>query len=327
MPNQAKQRFLDLNVDEISVVDTPAVEVEFLVMKRMEDDSMDATEETVTETHKDANDGGAAEVVSVDAGASEDAAVNKALEQVAGMVENIAKAAGVKIAETTKSGPGEDDNGDGGGDGDGGEEATTKAKTKAFNPREMFGKQLKANGITGDAFTKAMADFDKQFKPFQPGASAQPPLTKDKPTTKTAETPVEEPSAEELAEQEAMKSLGALETAIQKAKRFTPAREKQLKSALEALKALFDDLQKIPPGGSPSTTVPGNMSFGASGVQALTKSIEQLTEVVNKSMEQSKANAERIEAIEKARTPSTSIEDEGGTDDKAVKKNFWGGVL
>ena len=80
MPNQAKQRFLELSVNEISVVDTPANEVEFLVMKRMEDDSMETTTETVTETQKDAN----AEVVTVDAGASEDAAVNKALEQVAG---------------------------------------------------------------------------------------------------------------------------------------------------------------------------------------------------------------------------------------------------
>lgn len=316
MPNQAKQRFLELSVNEISVVDTPANEVEFLVMKRMEDESMETTEDTVTETQKDDNSG--AEVVTVDAGASEDAAVNKALEQVAGMVESIAKAVGVKTPEastetqdTTKSE----------GEGDTEVDAEKAAKAK-MDPREMFGKQLKANGISGEAYTKAMAEYDKAFKPFQPGASAQPPLAKD--TKKSADGA---PTEDEVAEQEAVKALDALEQAIQKAKRFTPAREKQLKSALETLQKLFNELQNIQPGMSPKTTVPGGTSFGASGVQALTKSIEQLTEAVQKSIEVSNANAERIEAIEKARNPSTSIDDEGGTDTKKTTKSFWGGVL
>jgi len=164
LPNQAKQRFLELSVNEISVVDTPANEVEFLVMKRMEDDSMETTTETVTETQKDAN----AEVVTVDAGASEDAAVNKALEQVAGMVESIAKAVGVNGTETTETTTSKSEGKEGG------EEDTTKAKAK-FDPRVMFGKQLKASGVTGDAFTKAMDEFDKAFVPFKPGASTQPP--------------------------------------------------------------------------------------------------------------------------------------------------------
>ena len=99
MPNEAKQRFLDLDVGEISLVDTPAIEREILVMKRLEEDSM-GTETTVTETQK--NDNGGAEVVAVDVEttSADDAAVTKALGNVASIVENIAKAAGVKMPVT-----------------------------------------------------------------------------------------------------------------------------------------------------------------------------------------------------------------------------------
>jgi hypothetical protein len=314
LPNQPKQRFLALNVNEISVVDTPANEVEFLVMKRLEESSMETTDATVTETEKNTP---TPELVEVEAAtASEnDAAVNKALEQVASMVENIAKASGVKIGgegETGETGdPGEAEptttttKAEGEGETEPAEEDAAKAK-KTFDPRAMFGKQLKAAGVTGDAFTKAMANFDKAFKPFQPGASTQPPVQKD--ATGGEETP------------------DAEEQAIQKAKRFTPAREAQFKSALETLTKLLSDMQQIPTGGSPSTTTPSGTSFGASGVATLTKAIETLTETVTKSNEDSAKLAERVEAIEKARNPSQSLEADGETD-TPTKKSFWAGVL
>lgn len=322
MPNQPKQRFLELNVNEISVVDAPANEVEFLVMKRLEESSMETTTDAGTETEKNS----APEIVEVDAAtASEnDAAVNKALEQVASMVENIAKAAGVKTGEegssegeaetsttdTSKAGEGE-------GEAETSEEDTAKAKAKAFNPREMFGKQLKAAGITGDAAKAAMEKFDKAFKPFQPGAATQPPVRKD------AEG---DTSTEDAEEQAAQKALTHLETAIQKAKRFTPAREAQFKNALETLTKLLKDMQQVPTGGMPKTSTPGGASFGASGVATLTKSIEQLTEAVTKSNEDSVKLADRVEAIEKSRTPSQSLEADGETDTE-TKKSFWQGVL
>ncbi|MGW8177934.1 MAG: hypothetical protein ACWGQW_03955, partial [bacterium] len=155
MPNEAKQRFLDLSVGEISLVDTPAIEREILVMKRLEEDSM-GNEATVTETQ---NDNGGAEVVAVDVEATTDAAVNKALSDVASMVENIAKAAGVNLATPNPAPPAA--------------EATPAAEDvdteKATDKRRgMYKAQLVKAGITGDAMTKAMAEYDKAFPPFPP---------------------------------------------------------------------------------------------------------------------------------------------------------------
>ncbi len=267
---------------------------------------MDA-EETTTEENTTKSD---TEVVPVTApGGSSDEQVNKALESVAAMVENIAKAAGVKLTtpeveETTKNANGEEQNVDKAG----------------FNPREQFGKQLKANGIKGDAFTKAMAGFDKAFKPFQPGAATQPP---EKKTTKSADE--SEATVEDV--DKSMEALELLEAAITKAKRFTPKREAAFKAALATLTKLLGEMQNIKPGASPATTVPGGASFGASGVQTLTKAIDELTAVVTKSVETGEANAKRIEDIEKSRTPSETITEDGETDNKETTKSFWAGIL
>jgi len=313
LSNQLKQRFLSLDVDEISVVDTPAVEVEFLVAKRLEEEPMETAEETVTETNNESQP----EVVSVESESThDDAEVTKALAHVASMVENVAKAAGVKLAPETQAATEEASE-----DEETEEQATEKAAKGMGGMRDMYMKQLKGAGIKGDALKTAMEKFDKQFKPFQPGASTQPPVKKN------AEPETPQPTAEELAEQQTLKALEGLEAAIQKAKRFTPAREAALKQALETLKALYEDMKAVPQGASPATTVPGNTSFGSSGVQALTKSIEQLTQTVSKSVEGQAELAQRVEAIEKSRTPSQSIEDEGGTETQETKKSFWSGVL
>lgn len=214
--HQAKQRFLDLDVEEISVVDKPAIEVEFLVTKRMEESSMEIQDQdaTVTETEKNTDGAG---VVPVDAPASnEDAAVNKALENVAQMVENIAKAAGVKPAEEeTKEVKKESSENT---------EDTEKAKSApAATPaalRALYQKQLKAAGVSGEALEKAMSEFDK----------AKFPMQEEQKTTKSDE------SDEDV---QAIKALETLERAISKAKSFTPGRVAQLKSVVEQLQKLL----------------------------------------------------------------------------------------
>lgn len=308
MPNEAKQRFLDLDVGEISLVDTPAIEREILVMKRLEEDSM-GTETTVTETQK--KDNGGAEVVAVDVGntSADDAAVTKALGNVASIVENIAKAAGVRMPAADSapaSAAGEAADASSTEDVD-----TEKAKG---NMRGMFKAQLAKAGISGDAMTKAMAEYDKAFPPF-------PPAQK---TTKNVEP---QPSAEELEEQEAVKALTLLEQAVSKAKRFTPARVAELQKAVEALQKLLAVVD-VPQGTSPKTTAPGSTMFGGSSVQELTKAIEGLTTSVNKSLEGQAALTERIETIEKSRTPAQALDGEGtATTTETTEKSFWAGVL
>ncbi len=316
MPDQAKQRFLELNVGEISVVDTPAIEIEFLVMKRMEEDSMDPNATPVeTETTKNPD----AELVEIETGASpEDAAVNKALEQVASMVENIAKAAGVQApkpaeakteteTETTKAA------------GEGEEVDTEKAK---HPQRGLFMKQLKTAGIKGDALTKAMVEFDKQF---MPGEDIKNP-EKGAHRTKTQKD-ADGGAVADDSEQQTIKALDALEFAVQKAKRFTPAREAALKAVVEQLTKLLHEMTTVPTGMSPKNPLSGGNSFGASGVQTLTKAVESLSETINKSVASQSALNERVEAIEKSRTPTQSIETDGDTDSQKTEKSFWAGVL
>jgi len=89
--NEEKQRFLDLDVVEVSLVDEPANEMEILVMKRrteidkQEGNIMDT--ETTTEIEIQKNDE-VAETVSTD-----QETVTKALNNVASIVENVTKAA------------------------------------------------------------------------------------------------------------------------------------------------------------------------------------------------------------------------------------------
>ena len=73
MPKEAKRRFVGLDTEEVSLVDTPANEVEFLVVKNTEDPSMGATAKVEKE------------VVPVEVDGDEN--VTKALAHVSGIVD------------------------------------------------------------------------------------------------------------------------------------------------------------------------------------------------------------------------------------------------
>jgi hypothetical protein len=287
------------------LVDSPANEEEFVVIKRLneeEDNTMGDVSVTNAEPatgkesveKKEAKQEGA-EKVTVEVAKASTEAVEKAMQQVTTLVESIAKAAGA--GESADAG---------------GESNVEKG-----NPaRKLFESQLEKAGVKGEALTKAMAEFDKAgFKPFE------------KPVKKSAD------AEGETADEDAVsKSLDMLGEAIQKAKTFTPKRQEAIKNAIETLSKLLADMTKVPTGASPSTSTPSNATFGASGVVELTKGLETLAETLAKQLgeisEVAKGLGDRVEAIEKARTPSTSVEGEGGTDAKTEKKaNLWNGVL
>ena len=77
MPAQPKRRFLKLNVGEVSLVDSPANEVEFLVTKNLEEQVMGEQHETAERVVVEQPAGGESDVATV-------------LKHVNAIVENIA---------------------------------------------------------------------------------------------------------------------------------------------------------------------------------------------------------------------------------------------
>lgn len=322
MANEAKQRFLDLDVGEISLVDSPANEQEFIVVKRLTKEDGDMAENT--EIMK--NDAGvseplannsAPEKVQVEVEKATNEAVEKAMAQVTTLVENIAKAAEAEKQDVNKSGDetSTDTNPD-----------SDVEKGKKPDMRGMYKAQLEKAGVKGESLEKAMNEFDKKLGGFKPGKDTQPPIKK------SDDADVEKSNTDD-AEEETQKALVALEKAIQKAKTFTPKREAALKAAIETLTGLMKELmpKDIPQNTSPATTVPESPKYGESSVVDLTKMMGELKEVLTGKLSEvqdvAKGLTERLETIEKTRNPSTSVEDEGGTDTNEVKKSFWANVL
>jgi hypothetical protein len=322
MPRKAQRRFVELSVGEVSLVDSPANEQEFIVIKRLdqEDGDMADTNTAVVKTEAgqapaeasttDVQKGNEVEKVPVEVNKAATEAVEKAMAQVTELVENIAKAAQGTTQDTPADGEGDTD--------------VEKANK---NPRGMFMKQLKANGVEGDKLEKALAEFDKAFPMFKPGAGTQKPEKSVQKDVNGGEGEADDGDAD------ITKTLEAIALSIHKAKQFTPKRQEALEKAIGTLQDLLKELgmQKIPTGQSPSSTVPAGTMFGASGVATLTKGIEALSETVAKALgevqEVTKALGDRVEAIEKTRQPSTSVDGDGDTDTTTTKKSMWSGVL
>jgi hypothetical protein len=330
LPNKAKQRFIDLAVAEVSVVDTPANEVEFLVLKRLEeDDEMPDAENKPTETPVADK---SPEVITVDANKAASEAVEKAMAQVTSLVEGIAKAAGAKPAPTPPAAAEVDPE-------DARDDEVEKAAKGMGAMRKTMRAQLKAHGVTGEAMTKAMAAFDKCLQP--PAADtqkAEADTQKSATPAPAASTPATAPEAteDEAAQVLAQKALEHLATQlgdVAKAKSMTPKRQEQLKSAISSLQKLLEDL-----GGAQdpaATTTPASPKQGESAVAELTKALEKgladlrtevtktLTEVTTKVEDTSK----RVKEIEDQRPAPTALPTEETDTRKAGRKSMWSGVL
>lgn len=299
MTSEAKQRFLALDVGEVSVVDTPANEVEFLVHKRLEDDQMTTPNAETTTAAKPAP---GAEVVPVTTEKADTSEVAKAMAQVVSLVENIAKQVQAGGADPE----------------DAMDEKAEKAVKGMGAKRKAMRKELKAAGVSGEAMTKAMAAFDKCMDGMEMETEMRSKkAADDAETSKRAEVT------------SALDTLDTLGAAIRKAKMFTPGRQEKMKAALDALKAVMDEMTEVPVTASPSTTTPTSPTFGDSGVAALTKAVEALSTQVTKGLEEVAAKqadiSKRVEAVEKSRPAGASTEEE--TTDKPAKKSFWSGAL
>lgn len=301
MPTQPKRRFLKLNVGEVSLVDSPANEKEFLVTKNLEENVMG---------EQQAN---AAERVEIEAAAGSESTVSDVLKHVSTIVENIAKA--VKAEQPAASAPAI--------------AAATAVETDSEEDAEVeksLTEALKAMGIEPTA--EQLAKAKKAGFKFP---TAKKPLEKE---TKKASTPEGEAIAETAL------TIEGLSTLISKAKKFTPGRIEKLKGAVEALKGLLEEIDSVPQGTNPGVSPSGSTSFGPSGVKSLvagenvdtSKSNEptmaDVLKAVNGLAEVVKGLGAEVESVKKARPASESLEGKGGTDTEVKKSaGMWSGIL
>jgi len=316
MPKEAKRRFVGLETDEVSLVDAPANEVEFLVVKNQEDPSMSATA-----TKKEA----VRVPLEVIEGEGGDA-VAKALEHVSGIVDKISSL--VNTRKETKA-PKEGDEPTEGGDGDDAEDGDTE-ETPTEKAASLKSVLEKCGVDTAMAKKVAAAMKAAGFAAGLPSGKKPKPGEEDA-SMKTKKSTEGDETEEPL-------TMAALATAVQKAAAFTPQRIKALQNAQDILKLV---LEAVTPGTSPDSTVEPVQTHGnPSSVTELTNPKKKPTVPTMKSEEGDKVVellkslstavgglVDRVEAIEKARPASNSL-GEGGTDTNTKKSgSIWSGVL
>lgn len=292
LTRQPKRRFLELKVDEVSLVDLPANEKDFVVVKSQQE------EQTMSETTETNNP--KTERVAVEVPDSGDPAVAKALEHVQNIVESITKslAPAAKPAETVETDA---------------EKAAKGGKKKAGYSMNDMVKAILPKASDDeiakhvDALKKAGFDFDAAAAGVaksaeEPAAPAVPPVT-----------------------QEGV--LAAFFESVAKAKSFTPERVAALKQMVELLQKM---LAEVAPGASPATNTPGLKVAPDSGIQDLlgekvTKALEKLGETLGERI--GKIETE-VSAIKNA-TPAPAGGEPPGNATESTKKsgNMWKGVL
>lgn len=290
MSNEAKQRFLALDVAEVSVVDTPAVEVEFLVVKRKQEQEMsqEAPQATAPATN-------APVLVPTTTTVETTKATENAMSQVIELVSQIAKAAGVQPVDEEVVEAAADEN-------------VEKAKKGLGAVRKSYRTALKASNVTGDAYKAAMKAFDDSHK------------TEETTTTKAAEPAVDATTT----------ALGDLEMAISKAKMFTPERQLAMAQALATLKGVLEEMTSIPQGTNPKTNTPAMSTSPFTGVAVAKALEDMTTVISKALEDQAKLlvdTAKRVETIEKTRQPGNALTTEQTEKPVAKKASLWSGVF
>lgn len=312
MPKKATRRFLKLDTNEVSLVDVPANEVPFLVTKNKELENEDMSAQAGNQN----TDEGRVEV-QVDG----DSAVQKAIEHVNSIVDNITKV----VTEKTKSASDSDQSVDSGDTQD-----VSKATIKSV---------LSALGMKGDDMKKACDKLKAAgFNSDQKFPSAQPPVKKDASgDSDEGEADTKKSDTDPIVEDQPLTMQGLVD-AVSKAAAFTPGRIKQLQDAQDILKLV---LEAVAPGAVPKTKVPGveshsNPSAVSDLSQPKKKPVmksadgenDELVSTLKSLADGVKNLTERVESIEKTRNASNSVEEDGDTDTNTQKnQGLWNGLL
>jgi hypothetical protein len=320
MPKDAKRRFVGLDTQEVSLVDSPANEVEFLVVKNdTEDQKMSATAAAKKQREAEGDD------------TDESSDVSKALAHVDGIVAKITQLVTNKSEHPAPPAEGGDDDE---------EDTETPTEKAAKSLKAVLAKCGMDAAMSKQVYSSLKAaGFDLSAKaagknPFPPPKGGKAPED-DGEEEKPAKT---KKSAELVDEADAPLTMAALAAAVQKAAAFTPARIKALTDAQEILKLV---LEAVTPGTSPDSKVPAVSSHSnASGIDDLTKpntkpsvptmksdSDQEIVKTIKSLAGAVTGLVDRVQAIEKARPGSNSVTDEGGTDSNVQKSSMWKGVL
>lgn len=282
------------------------------------------------------------EIVPVELEATGDGDVTKALAHVNGIVDKIAGLVGTKkeakapvegeapATDAAAEGDDDDDDATSAAEGDTDAAADTTKSMKSvlekcgLDPTVMktVMSKLKAAGFSGGA-----PPFAKKPKAGEDDAEGD---DKKKKTKKAA-------TADDAAD--APLTMASLASAVQKAAAFTPARIKSLQEAHEILKIV---LEAVTPGTSPDNKTPAVQTHGnPSSVTELTnpnkkpsvptmksEGGDELVSTLKNLATSVEGLLGRVEAIEKARPASNSVDSDGATDTNAKKsRSLWGGVL
>jgi hypothetical protein len=302
LANEAKRRFTAVEVDEVSLVGSPANEVPFHVIKnkQAEDPTMNASAKAQGDTEK--------VTLAHTTDASEDI-VSKCLSSVDKIIGNV-----VALAKSSGAAP-----------------ATTVEDTDVEKNLTAVSEVLAANGVTGDALKAALSGLEKAFPDFlkkPKGAKAKADAEEEK-NAKTKKSADEE-------EGSAATDLVAM---LSKAARLTPSRMEKLSQAADLLKLVIEGVghgespdTKAPKGSVPASGIQSQVAKGdEDGVTAVAKSLENVTTQVADGFQKITATlkslTDRLEAVETAKPASDSASG-NSTDTKTTKsKSLFAGVV
>jgi hypothetical protein len=288
------KRLQNLDVREVSMVDKPAILREFLVIKRrQQEDSMGAfansTDPSVI--------GLTIEKASAPSGDAED--TNKAT-----LTEEEAK----KVADFIKKAAAEP----------GSDEALKKVAAM------LDGEVKKKEDEEATKAKKAAGGEDEDTAKAKKAADGE-----DEDTAKRKQMDDEEgvkKSADPILQLNADGSVLMAGNIVQKAKGFTQNRTEQLRAAASALMGLMKDVDEDAMKSIVSDFAKGEFPTGAKVDSQVRPTGVMKSDDSDPRDAQIAELTKRLEAIEKTRGPSKSVEGEGGTDQQ-VSKSFWGGVL
>jgi hypothetical protein len=298
MANKAERRFFHLEVDEVSLVGSPANEVPFHVIKKQpEDPTMNAAQKDGTET-----------VVLAHKSEAPESAIAKSLQSVESMLSSV-----ISLAKA----------------------ATTPAPAALTEEEEVEKGALSEAtailtkaGVTGDALTSALAGFKKALPAFlkKPGAKKDEEDEEEKKKTKKSAAEAESDSVANVVEH------------LAKAARFTPARLEKLAQAAELLKLVMEGVAtgqspdtKAPKGTSPASGIQSQVAKSDDDMTAVSKALESITTSMATSLtEVTKALTAlgaRVDAVESAK-PASDSASAAGTDTKTTKSaSIFRGVV
>lgn len=284
-----EHEYVDLDVEEISVVDVPANTKEFAVIKCIgETKEEPMAQETVEK--KSTDQSAKVDEVPVDVASENEGA---AIEQVLTQLDSIEK--------TVKDFVSSEDNND---ETESEEGEVEKAEDQEDTPENIFQKALEASGVKGKDLETAMSKYRKVC------------------ACKTEKSS----SEEEQVTTEAPDLADQLFEMTRKAKAITPSRFEAIKQMQEILTKLIKEIETIPEGKSPKIKVPSNASFGNSGIKGVMKALSEVTKNLGALSETIKKNSEKISKIEKAQKPTTSLGDDEPVE-KSGNEDFWTGAI